>query len=179
MSKPQLIFELPLDCFRSRQRLATPIYEAGDATEQYLASQILVGFTSFWKKALFIKFPVRTEKVYYLIEDLLTDVRILYDLHLETGGSKTEPIMSNNQGNASNRHNCAHTGGTQTFSGSKRQSSNISEESQYLSQWQMNNLPQHVLRGGSERSRGQGSNCVCTLCYKMGHTFEFCRHLNG
>jgi hypothetical protein len=118
-SRPQLISELPLDYVRSRQRLAVPIYEAGDATEQYLASQILVGFTSFWKKASFIKFPVRTEKVYFLIKELLDDVRLLYDLHLQKGGATTEPFMSNTQGNAINRHTSAHTGGTQSFQGQR------------------------------------------------------------
>jgi hypothetical protein len=85
-----------------------------------LASQILIGFTSFWRKALFIKFPLREEKVYYLIGDLLKDVRTLYDLHLQTGGSLTEPIMTNRQGNSGNYQATVNSSGNNTSSGSKR-----------------------------------------------------------
>jgi hypothetical protein len=87
--------------------------------------------------------------------------------------------MAGRQGNAGNNQTSTYTGGNNTFSGSKRHFSNVSEESEVLNQWQMDNLPRHVKTGGNERSRGQGSNCGCTLCYRMGHTFEFCRSMNG
>ena len=50
MSNAQLQSELPLAYARGKQRLAVPIYTGGDATQQYLASQILTGFTTFWKR---------------------------------------------------------------------------------------------------------------------------------
>jgi hypothetical protein len=177
MSKPQSSSELPVAYVRARQILATPIYESGDATEQFLASQILTGFTSFWKKALFIKFAVREEKVYYSIGELLKDVRILYDLHLKTGGSLTEPIFPNRQGSSGNYQANGYQSSNTNGSGAKRQFDNMSDEPLSEAQWR--DLPRTLKFGGHRGSRGQTYSCACTLCYRLGHTFEYCVYKNG
>jgi hypothetical protein len=126
MSRSQLSFEFPLSYARSKQRLAVPIYEAGDAPEQYLAPQILEGFTPFWKQSLFLKYQATTEKFYYFIEDLVADVRRFYDLHLQSGGVPKEPQGNCNPGNPSNpgnpgnRQTAAVPGGYQSVSGQKK-----------------------------------------------------------
>jgi hypothetical protein len=186
MSKIQLQSELPLAYARAKQRLAVPIYTAKDATEKYLASQILMGFTTFWKKALFIRFQDTKEKVYESVDELVRDVRRFYDLHLQSGGVPNEPSgntnsgYQGNQGYSGGKQSSMSMGGNTTVSGQKRGFTHSPDKpSRLLTRSEFDGLPPHVLKGGSAMNRGQTANCVCVLCFRMGHTFEFCASHNG
>jgi hypothetical protein len=190
MAKAQLVSELPLAYARAKQRLAVPIYTNGDATQQYLASQIMSGFTLFWKRALFIKFQDNRKKVYMTVESLVKDVKLFYDLHLEAGGVPNEPGHNSNAGYQGTQGN---NGGKQvplgsnvpsTVSGQKRsytQSGYTSypESGKVLTRREFDLLPSHILKGGSTEHRGQHAQCACRLCFRMGHSFEYCATHNS
>ena len=53
------------------------------------------------------------------------------------------------------------------------------EPSRLLTKTEFDGLPPHVLKGGSATTRGHNANCVCVLCFRMGHTFKFCASHNG
>jgi hypothetical protein len=116
------------------------------------------------------------------VEELVRDVRTFYDLHLEAGGVPNEPGNNSNAGYQGNQGN---SGGKQlplgpnlntNLSGQKR---SFTSPPVLLNKDAFDRLPSNILRGGSVEARGQHAQCVCVLCFRMGHTFEFCATHNG
>jgi hypothetical protein len=87
MQRPQNVNENPLVYARAMQRLAFPILTAGAATEQYLCSQILEGFSQYWLKSLFIQYQGAKEIIYIYLDDLVKDVQLFLQKHIQSSGS--------------------------------------------------------------------------------------------
>jgi hypothetical protein len=92
--------------------------------------------------------------------------------------------MTNRQGFSGNYNAIGNSIGNNTFSGSKGPFATISEEhdrfpTEPLSEYQWKRLTSKNKFGGDKYSRGQSSTCACTLCFRLGHTFEFCKYMNG
>jgi hypothetical protein len=74
MQRPQNVDESPLVYARAMQKLAFPIFSSGAATEKYLCSQILEGFTQYWFTTLFIRYQGAKEIVYIFLDELVKDI---------------------------------------------------------------------------------------------------------
>jgi hypothetical protein len=176
MGRQQRVNEPPLVFVRAMQKIAGPIFASGGATEQYLASQILEGFSDYWKRNLCIRFQSSEEVVYTAINSLVTGVRRFHYLYLAADGSQQEiPRVDMN--------NNTFPQSKQGASGFKSPFTTLSEPLVTgpikVSRAEFNQLPSFVQKGGHESTRGQGVNFVCSTCFKMDHTFEYCNTHNG
>jgi hypothetical protein len=95
MQRSQMISENPLVHVRAMQKLAFPFYESGAASEQYLCSQMLEGFSPHRIKSLFIRYQGAKEIVYVSLDDLVRNFFIRSILML-VGLIKCLNLDSNN-----------------------------------------------------------------------------------
>jgi hypothetical protein len=89
-----------------------------------------------------------------------------------------EPRVQQQQFNLNN----SGQGTRQQVGGVKRYFSNFNEPPLFekiLTKNEFTNLPSRFKKGGHEHTRGRGGDYVCSMCFKLGHTFEYCVAHNG
>jgi hypothetical protein len=156
-----------------------------------MRNRVYEGFTSQWKKALFLTCQGPIEKVYTSLDTLSKDVVHFYHLHIQSGGSATmssprvqtqQPSMQQQRQYTSSHPNYR----TQPSApvGSKRPhgthtSAMSPASSDRTTLQQFDNLPSYFCKGGSDFKMGRSRNFVCCLCLTFGHTYEYCETHNG
>jgi hypothetical protein len=184
MQRDQRVDDNPQQYIRDMVQKAFPMAASGAATQQYLCSQILEGFTRPWYRALFVTFQGPRDTVYTSLDTLVTDVQHFHKLHIQSGGSATMASPRSQQQQQPMQqllqYTLPHPSPRQPAVGSTRSHGPITSEllplafERPLSVIEYNDLPTNFNKGGSPYCMGRGRNFVCGLCFTFDHTFELC-----